>query len=122
MSYIRSPHNPEALYIYSDGEIVFIEKGPEHIGTIPKNIFNGLIKKYINNYYEDSKYKGASIMELMTKIPDTCKFEFKMQLSYDNWSVDMWGVTWDYIALSNIRYTLPWWKVKWIRLLFGLKI
>lgn len=97
MSYIRCTSNPEGLYIWSNGETVIVQMGSIDIGKIPTNIFNGLIKKYIGNYNYDVKYNGAEIKEIQDGIGN-----FKMELSYDNWSCLMWRVTWDYIVLSNI--------------------
>jgi hypothetical protein len=113
MSYIRGLSNPEGLYIWGDEEKVTVTKGSETIGYIPIPIFNGLIRKYIRGYCEDCKYKGAEIKEVLVKndieLPDE-EFDkdpsvanFKMKLSYDNWSVIMWYVTWYYIARSNYK-------------------
>lgn len=98
MSYIRSTSNPEGLYIWGDGKTVTITKGPKTIGYIPTNIFHGLIKKYNQNFYPDEcSYKGASIKEVHIGK------NFKVQLSYDNWKVNMWDVTWHYIVSVNYK-------------------
>lgn len=111
MSYIRSLSNPEQLYIWGDENTVYITKGPVSIGTIPTNIFEGLIKKYIRGYQEDCTYKKATIEEVTVDKFDkevislegliNPMSEFKMKLSYNNWSLIMWDVTWYYIAKSN---------------------
>ena len=113
MSYIRGLSNPEGLFIWGDEETVTVTKGPEIIGHIPISIFNGLIRKYIRGYCEDCKYKGAEIKEVLVKndieVPDEefgtnpATTNFKMKLSYGDWSVIMWDVTWYYIARSNYK-------------------
>lgn len=97
MSYIRSTNNPEALYIWGDEKTAYIQMGYTEIGSMPISVLNGLIKRYIKNHHEDSRYGGAKICEVQD-----VDGNFKMQLSYDNWNCLMWGVTWDYIAMSNI--------------------
>ena len=111
MSYIRSGNNPEGLYIWGDGETVYVVKGTDTIGTIPSKIFNGLIKEYINNGHEDCEHEGAEIKEVWvnsndieldeTKEKGSGSNQCKTRLSYDNWSLIMWGVTWDWIATFN---------------------
>ena len=98
MSYIRTTSNPERLYIWANAESVFIQMGWNEIGSMPEHIFNGLIKKYIKNSYDDTKYKGAEIKEARDEAGN-----FKMELSFGDWNCLMWRVTWDYIALSNIK-------------------
>ncbi len=96
MSYIRSTSNPEGLYIWADQKEFYIVKGPKTIGTIPINVFNGLIKKYHKNF-SDCTFKNAEIKEIKSGK------NFKMCLSFNNWKCIMWDVTWDYIVLANIK-------------------
>jgi len=97
MAYIRSTNNPEALYIWADEKTVFVQMGSQEIGSLPVSTFNGLIKRYVKNYCEDTKYGDAEIREIQD-----ADGNFKMQLSYKEWGCLMWGVTWDYIVLTNI--------------------
>lgn len=109
MSYIWSGSNPEGLYIWGDGENVHIHKEKETIGSIPRNIFNGLIKKYVNNYYEDVDYDGAKLINCLVDLNDneiqefnpTGGSNFKCVLSYNGWRLAMWEVTWNYIVHNN---------------------
>ena len=96
MSYIRCLSNPEGLYIWSDGESVTITgKNIPLFYSIQEKIFDGLIKKYNKNKgwlcgeSEAIKYKGAKLFE---------NADFKVVLSYKDWSVSMFFVTWAYIA------------------------
>jgi hypothetical protein len=106
MSYIRSTSNPEGLYIWSDGTNVTIMKGHLMIGEIPTDIFNGLIKKYIRGHESDCSYKKSNIGEVWVNIDGVNTPQIR--LSYGNWSVDMWEVTWYYISKSN--YKMKWKK------------
>ena len=115
MSYIRSTGNPEALYIWGDSEgVVTVMKGPEIVGKLPTSVMNGLIKKYIDEYCpDDCEYEGALVEEVWIPVEtERITEEMKMmsltstpmvRLSYGDWKVDMWDVTWYYIARSNIR-------------------
>lgn len=97
MSYIRSTNNPEKLYIWGSEKMATITMGTEIIGQLPNTVMNGLIKRYLENYNEDTKYADAIIKEVKDANGD-----FKMELSYKNeWKCLMWGVTWDYIAYTN---------------------
>ncbi len=100
MSYIRSSCNPEALYIWGDkDDNLTVMRADKIIGTIPEQIFDGLIKKYIkNNCPEPCSYKGVKIEEIYTNDGN-----IKTKLSYNNWEVVMWDVTWNYIAYSNYK-------------------
>jgi len=110
MSYIRCSSNPEALYIWDDGKNANIvcDMNNQTIQIIPSKIFSGLIKKYKKNYGEDTTYKGASIKEVFVKSgKKPNKFQkllriedgnFQYRLSYKNWYIDMWQVTWEHIA------------------------
>ena len=95
MSYIRSTSNPEGLYIFGTEYDVEICVGSEDALHIPLEIFDKLIVAFIDGYCEDCEYCGATIKE------DWIAGEFKCILAYDNWSVEMWYVTWYYIAQSN---------------------
>ena len=97
MSYIRSTNNPEALYIWGSENTVYIEMGQTRVGSMPRTVLDGLIKRYIKNDHTDSRYADGEIREVQD-----ADGNFKIQLSYREWSCLMWGVTWDYIAMSNI--------------------
>lgn len=115
MSYIRSPYNPEALYIWGEGNNrCRFMKGSEIVGTMPTDIFNGLIKAYVKEdvCLSDGhvEYKEARVEEVWVNIkgekvdeddvkPE--KNELRTRLSYKDWHIDMWDVTWYYIAHSN---------------------
>ncbi len=110
MSYIRCLSNPEGLYIWGTDKQLCIAEGQLKIKTIPIEIFNCLLKKYHKNFGENTKYKGASIKEVYItdkkkKNPKMLWKYFgkygghhKMRLSYKKWHIDMWLVTWEYIA------------------------
>ena len=119
MSFIRNTNNPEALYIYNsvDGN-VYIRKGSVDIGSMPTKIFIKLLKKWKKKMWHRSvKHKGAKVEEV-----DECEgkdidtdtlshaewmilyakeMKEQIKLSYGNWHVYMWGVTWFYIVYSN---------------------
>jgi hypothetical protein len=115
MSYIRSTGNPEAMYIWGDADCtVTVMKGPDVIGTLPTDVMDGLINKYINgNCPDDCDYKGAKVEEVWIPVPtERITEEMKImslvstpmvRLSYGDWKVDMWDVTWYYIARSNVK-------------------
>ena len=110
MSYIRSTSNLEGLYIWGDGKDANISKGGDldRIRKIPQRIFDGLCKKYYKSFGANTKYKGASVKEIFvksgkkqTKLEKMLGIEdgeFQTRLSYKDWYIDMWRVTWEYIA------------------------
>lgn len=119
MSYIRSPYNPEALYIWSqdDGKCYFV-KGFDHIGTMPTDVFDGLIKAYVEEDADEfAEYEGAMVEEVWVRERDGIvendenkqPFNSNLQtrLSYGDWHIDMWDVTWYYIAHSNYFRVKP---------------
>ena len=125
MSYIRSPYNPEGLYIWSqvDGMCHFMI-GPDMVGKIPTEVFNQLIDNYIENHDEYTEVGDARIEEVWIdvsgeKIPEDDvnpqKNELRMRLSYKDWHIDMWDVTWYYVARSNYGRSKPRWKWKLLR-------
>lgn len=117
MSYIRSPYNPEGLYIWSqdDGMCHFMI-GPNMIGKIPTNIFNGLIDTYIENFNNEYiEFHDACVEEVWV---DSGKGnELKTRLSYEDWHIDMWDVTWYYIARSNYGRSKSSWRMRLMRTL-----
>ena len=96
MSYIRSSSNPEGLYLWSNGIDVEIIEGSKFHGGIPVNIFNGLIRKFRKSVHRiPCKFKKCSLDEVWIEgVP-------KIQLKYGAIEVNMWAVTWEYIANSN---------------------
>jgi len=113
MSYIRYLSNPEGLYIWGDGKNVnFTLASEKEILTMPQKTFDKLIKKYIKSYGDDISYRGASIKEVFVKnnkmnpkpfwkIVGKYDGNYQMRLSYKNWHIDMWLVTWEYIINHN---------------------
>lgn len=105
MSYIRSTSNPENLYIWGDGKTTFFSKGrkdgPTPVYHMPRNVFHGLIRKWHRQYHDTTRHKGAEVKEVWIK--DNGVNELKVQLSYDDWSITMWAVTWEYIAYTNLE-------------------
>ncbi len=98
MSYIRSGSNPEGLYIWGDGKNVTIIKGKKTLGTIPTKILDGLILKCYNGKYDEiCAYKGASISDIWDN------GELKTKLSYGEWNIIMWDVTWTFIVYTNLK-------------------
>ena len=120
MSYIRSGSNPENLYIWGDKEDVYISIGGEtELKKVPIKTFNGLLKKYHKNFHEvPCVFKSLKIEEVWVKVDDKqnilgeidddekivdfLKTEIRMKLSYDNWFIYMWFVTWEYIVYSKL--------------------
>ena len=114
MSYIRSTSNPESLYIWSDGKNANISVGRSYKSKgrlevyflIPVKTFETLLKK--SNGFHKAKYRGASVKEVYVRSNEKrTKFDklmhmwpgdYQMRLSYKNWHVDMWKVTWYYIC------------------------
>lgn len=95
MSYIRSGENPEGLYIVGTAyQVEIFQKGKE-VKYIPHEIFNKLIVKFVENCDEDTSYKGASISDIFRENG------LKAVLVYEDWEVEMWWVTWWYIAHLN---------------------
>jgi len=121
MSYIRSGSNPESLYIFGGKEDVEISIGHMIITyRVPVQIFNGLLKKFHRNYHEcPCSYKGLKVEEIWVKVNDKKEIigevddvlgtgitginEVRIKLSYKDWKVYMWYVTWEYIVLSNLK-------------------
>ena len=108
MSYIRHSCNPEGIYIWDDGENTNItcNKFKDEIKTIPSKTFSALIRKYKRK--NDCEYNNAEIKEVFieshkkqTAIEKELEFKdgrFQMRLSYKDWYIDMWLVTWEYIV------------------------
>jgi len=100
MNYIRSTFNPKGLYIWADEDVVYITKNSEPTNSLPKNIFEGLIRKYKKSNDDDVQFKGfetKEVWEIVNGIdmPQT-------QISYKDWKYTMWFVTWEYIC-SNVK-------------------
>ena len=121
MSYIRSTSNKELLYIFANmNGIVEFHRGPELVGKMPQEIFNGLIDKYIENFCDDVEFHDATITEVFYKEPERLGGEFKMRLEYNHeWGIEMQDVTWYYIARSNYGRNKPRWKIRLLRRFFG---
>ncbi len=114
MSYIRCLSNPEGLYIWGDGKYANFTLASEpnfldKIVQIPQKTFDNLLKKYIKNYGDNVNYRGASIKvvwvktgklhpKAMWEIIGKYDTDMKIRLSYKNWHIDMWLVTWEYIT------------------------
>jgi hypothetical protein len=120
MSYIRSPYNPEGLYIWSqlDGMCVFM-MGEDIIGKMPSDIFDALIDIYIEDPDDEyTEFHDARVEEVW--IDTENGKELRTRLSYNHeWEIDMWDVTWYYIARSNYGRSKPRWKLRWMRRIFG---
>ena len=111
MSYIRGTSNPENLYIWGDGKTVYIARGQNKLKSIPQKTFDRLLKKY-NKTREDSIFRGAKIEEVFVEKKEKLskkrqeflnllgipQGDFKIRLSYKDWHIDMWRVTWEYIT------------------------
>ncbi len=97
MSYIRSTANPEGIYIFSDGKESHIWILDDHSRKMPTNTLDKLIKKWIENGEEHCRYRGAEIRESWKDD------HFEMVLSYNDWEVRMWYVTWHTIAYGNYQ-------------------
>lgn len=130
MSYIRSGSNPECLYIFGSKSGLEIyggdaRKGENYFHLIPQETWNGLCRQFVE-FYDDAIFKGASITE--EKVGD----HFKHILRYEDWSIEMWEVTWYYIVdryrdeqrkedakiINRIRWKL---QFQWYRWRYRLK-
>lgn len=116
MSYIRSLSNPEAMYAYGSGGLVYISantltrKNGSHIEmSMPGYIFEGLLRRWKKNLV-DTRYRGASLLEIK---PREQRIEtllrsgmkpanaYQWRLSYKNWgkkTIVAFQVTWFYVA------------------------
>jgi hypothetical protein len=112
MSYIRSGSNPEKLYIWGGLDTAEIAEGSKPTWGIPINIFDGLLKKYHRRFHEfPCQYKGAKVDEVWVDedgnegVSDAHlkPLQFKVKLSYEDHSVIMWLVTWEYIVNGEIN-------------------
>ena len=96
MSYIRSTSNPEALYIVGTGKNVEIYRGGRYAHllphTIPTRTLKMLLRKWNVGNHDDETYGGARVREIKVKNG------WKIELSYEDWKIRMWPVTWYYIA------------------------
>ncbi len=95
MSYIRCLSNPEGLYIIASMqgrvEIMGREGG---ILSLPRHVFETIMANWHDRWWPDEiRYKGAWILT-----GDNTN-DFKWRFGYkDEWSIDMFDVTIDYIA------------------------
>jgi len=125
MSYIRSGSNPEGLYIIGNmnDQLEIFDDPDERSKTMPIEVFEKLCKMWFDNFCDDVEYKGASIEDVcvfkddgeLSPIETRCTdmkerpIAFKTRLSYtgktaaDDWFVDMYDVTWFYIAHRAIQ-------------------
>jgi len=126
MAYIRNTSNPEGLYIFSTGYMTEIHKENDFIGKIPTFLFEKLIDKYIDfkgdeamvhNFSNGYNLKILEVLNVDEVNIKTFKNNFpKMRLSYHDMSdkilfyVDMWEVTWEFIARLNYGHSKSEWK------------
>jgi len=99
MSYIRSTSNPERLYIFGSVDGIEFNVGSIHKGNIPTDLFNKFIDSYIDGYEEELTQDGILLEEIFPA--DNKDHRISIRLSYEDWHIDMWNVTWYYIARSN---------------------
>jgi hypothetical protein len=96
MSYIRGTTNPEALYIVGTGKNVEIYRGGKGNWvlpyTMPTEIFNTLLHLWNKGTGYSEVYRGAMVREVPVR------GTFRIELSYKDWKVRMWPVTWAYIC------------------------
>jgi hypothetical protein len=102
MSFIRCLNNPDHAYIYehANGNVCIHSKEINkklNFGRyeIPRDIFYGLVKKFIKNYNEHCSYKGFSIKE--------CDKYSKYLFIYGNKKFKLWQVTWHYVV-NNVEW------------------
>jgi len=98
MSYIRGIGNPEKLYIWgeSDGRVT-IMKGREHVGRVPRHIFEGIMLKFHEDFWDGSlKYRGAELVQCEKNL------DF-WTLKYKDVELTAYEVTWFYIAAGVKR-------------------
>lgn len=89
MSYIRSGSNPEALYIYNDGDKINIhwdDGKPNHVQCKIED-FEGLLDMYIASPYDTCFEKG----ELSINCEKKCVLQVR------DTKIEMFDVTWEYI-------------------------
>lgn len=115
MSYIRSGSNPESLYVYGTEDRVYICEGSLPNWFIPLKDFNSILRKYHRLFHEAPvTYKGLKIEEVWVDEKNNERdgeyydptidklLNCKIKLSYNENSVIMWDVTWEYIVNGYI--------------------
>lgn len=103
MSYIRCLSNPEALYIWGDGDgKVSISVAAEPILRMPTLTFHGLLRKFQENDIDADEvvtFKGATF---------TLEPTFRWALTYKDWGkkkIVLWETTvWYLITQNNFRW------------------
>jgi hypothetical protein len=106
MSYISPSSNPDRLYAYEGVHGVHLSKGAGETYILPSSVFHRLLKLWYSRDTGTVLFKGAIVKELL--IED----RFRIVLSYKEWSIDLWPVTWHYLVLyhfvsrrfNNLRY------------------
>jgi len=103
MSLIRSISNPEELYIVGDSLTHYtICMGSEFRKKVPVDDFDVLMKKWDDDDFGDEDNEVVKCNGLKIEFG---KFDsdWKIRLSYEDWFIDMWLVTWEYIVKNGIR-------------------
>lgn len=97
MSYIRSLSNPEGLYIFGSKSGVEIygpwKEDNSHFHLVPYEVWDGFCSEFVKEYDDELEYMGMSITYEKRKDGS----DFKYYLKYEDWELEMWAVTWDYI-------------------------
>lgn len=116
MSYIRALSNPESMYAYRDhvGMVhISTDANIEPNGThrtlsLPRNVFEGVLRKWDRTFYTNATFKGASLTEVHPAelLADHAPDAFKWRLTYETWkgySIVAYQVTWCYVAIGLRR-------------------
>ena len=120
MSYIHFTSNPEGLYVRGDSDgIVYFCMNGDMSRQMPQKIFDGLMKNCKKSYpffdtpveYEGGKIEDVCVLENTDKEviwSEMSKDESqwvscKIKISYGDWKLYLWGVTFDKIY-NNVIY------------------
>jgi hypothetical protein len=100
MSLIRSLNNPEGLYVWADGDNMNFMQGEDNF-PIPLLHFRKLMAKLVKlDRYEGLPYEKLTVGNVIS----IEEFDYsKVRITYQNKSIEMWGVTWFYIYNSWVR-------------------
>lgn len=123
MSYIRCTSNPEGLYIWSDGKVVFIThciKSPfaspldfvEQIISVRKDIFDNLCKQWLREgsashgktsirefyIFTGKKNRGEKVPKDYNCFTDRRKTDYKVRFKHGKHFFYMWKVTWESVC------------------------
>jgi len=90
MSFIRAGSSPEQYYVWGDGVRIWFD---DH--TIPVDIWDEAVTKWVEHFETDTKHKGFSIIDDKPGIKITWDGN---EICAKPWTEKMYDVTWYYIV------------------------